>query len=83
MCTSLEDGGKDMVEKGIGGPAIAVVTRGSVVLRHSKGEGEETLGLDQVVFFMPGNGFGIKATKGLAEVWTPFVEAWLHRMADG
>lgn len=71
--TKLDAGEQEVVDKGIDGPAVFVVTQGVVTLCRSDGKEEENLQQGQVVFIKPGTGFKFKA-ENKAEVWGSFVE---------
>jgi len=71
--TKLEAGEEEVVDKGIDGPAVIVVTQGSVVLSRLDGSEEVKLQQGQVVFIKPGTRFKFKAG-AKAEVWGSFVE---------
>jgi len=74
LYTKLETGQEEVVEEGIGGPTVFVVTHGAVVLRDTAGLQQEKLEQGQVVFIKPGNGYRIMAKDQAAEVWGSFVE---------
>ncbi|KAK7045616.1 hypothetical protein VNI00_007449 [Paramarasmius palmivorus] len=73
--THLLAGMVEVIEEGIGGPTVFVVTHGTVRLSGLDAHSQtEQLTRGQVVYVKPNIGFKFTAVDGAAEIWGSFVE---------